>query len=67
MSDVWSPLNPFGGQEPDKIKDFGEDTPMGRAGQPSEVAPSFLFLPCKDSSYMTGQVLHPDGGDTTSS
>ncbi len=64
---IWTPLNPFGGSEPDKIKDFGKDTPMGRAGQPSEVAPSFLFLACKDSSYMTGQVLHPDGGDTTSS
>jgi NAD(P)-dependent dehydrogenase (short-subunit alcohol dehydrogenase family) len=64
---IWTPLNPFGGQEPDRIKDFGKDTPMGRAGQPSEVAPSFLFLACKDSSYMTGQVLHPDGGDTTSS
>ena len=64
---IWTPLNPFGGQEPDKIKDFGKDTPMGRPGQPSEVAPSFLFLACEDSSYMTGQVLHPDGGDTTSS
>ncbi|HEX6661412.1 MAG TPA: SDR family oxidoreductase [Sphingomicrobium sp.] len=64
---IWTPLNPFGGQEPDKIKDFGKDTPMGRAGQPNEVAPSFLFLACKDSSYMTAQVLHPDGGDTTSS
>ncbi len=64
---IWTPLNPFGGQKPDKIKDFGKDTPMGRAGQPNEVAPSFLFLACKDSSYMTGQVLHPDGGDTTSS
>ncbi len=64
---IWTPLNPFGGQEPDKIKDFGKDTPMGRPGQPNEVAPSFLFLACEDSSYMTGQVLHPDGGDTTSS
>jgi NAD(P)-dependent dehydrogenase (short-subunit alcohol dehydrogenase family) len=60
---IWTPLNPFGGQEPDKIKDFGKGTPMGRAGQPSEVAPSFLFLACKDSSYMTGQVLHPNGGE----
>jgi NAD(P)-dependent dehydrogenase (short-subunit alcohol dehydrogenase family) len=64
---IWTPLNPFGGQEPDKIKDFGKDTPMGRPGQPWEVAPSFLFLACEDSSYMTAQVLHPDGGDTTSS
>ena len=35
---------------------------MGRPGQPNEVAPSFLFLACKDSSYMSGQVLHPNGG-----
>ena len=46
---------------------FEANTPMGRPGQPNEVAPSFLFLACEDSSYMTGQVLHPDGGDTTSS
>jgi NAD(P)-dependent dehydrogenase (short-subunit alcohol dehydrogenase family) len=64
---IWTPLNPFGGQEPDKIKDFGKDTPMKRPGQPNEVAPSFLFLACEDSSYMTAQVIHPDGGDTTSS
>ena len=64
---IWTPLNPFGGTEPDKVKDFGKDTPMGRPGQPNEVAPSFLFLACEDSSYMTAQVLHPDGGDTTSS
>jgi NAD(P)-dependent dehydrogenase (short-subunit alcohol dehydrogenase family) len=64
---IWTPLNPFGGQEPEKIPEFGKKTPMGRPGQPNEVAPSFLFLACEDSSYMTAQVLHPDGGDTTSS
>jgi NAD(P)-dependent dehydrogenase (short-subunit alcohol dehydrogenase family) len=64
---IWTPLNPFGGQPPEDVKDFGKDTPMGRPGQPNEVAPSFLFLACEDSSYMTAQVLHPDGGDTTSS
>jgi NAD(P)-dependent dehydrogenase (short-subunit alcohol dehydrogenase family) len=64
---IWTPLNPFGGQPPEDVKTFGKDTPMGRPGQPNEVAPSFLFLACEDSSYMTGQVLHPDGGDTTSS
>ena len=64
---IWTPLNPFGGQDPKKIPEFGKDTPMGRPGQPNEVAPSFLFLACDDSSYMTAQVLHPDGGDTTSS
>ena len=63
---IWTPLNPFGGQPPEKIPEFGKDTPMGRPGQPNEVAPSFLFLACEDSSYMTAQVLHPDGGDTTS-
>jgi NAD(P)-dependent dehydrogenase (short-subunit alcohol dehydrogenase family) len=64
---IWTPLNPFGGQPPEDIPEFGKDTPMGRPGQPNEVAPSFLFLACEDSSYMTAQVLHPDGGDTTSS
>jgi NAD(P)-dependent dehydrogenase (short-subunit alcohol dehydrogenase family) len=64
---IWTPLNPMGGSFPEKVAKFGKDTPMGRPGQPNEVAPSFLFLACEDSSYMTGQVLHPDGGDTTSS
>jgi len=64
---IWTPLNPFGGQPPEDVPEFGKDTPMGRPGQPNEVAPSFLFLACEDASYMTGQVLHPDGGDTTSS
>ncbi len=59
---IWTPLNPFGGQPKEKIPEFGKDTPMGRAGQPNEVAPSFLFLACEDSSYMSGQTLHPNGG-----
>ncbi len=59
---IWTPLNPFGGQPKENIPDFGEDTPMGRPGEPNEVAPSFLFLACEDSSYMSGQVLHPNGG-----
>jgi len=60
---IWTPLNPSGGQPPEKIPDFGKDTPMGRPGQPNEVAPSFLFLACEDASYMSGQVLHPNGGE----
>ena len=64
---IWTPLNPFGGQKPEDIPDFGKDTPMGRPGQPNEVAPSFLFLACEDSSYMIGQILHPNGGDLTAS
>ena len=60
---IWTPLNPFGGKPPEDIPDFGKDTPMGRPGQPNEVAPAFLFLACDDASYMTGQVLHPNGGE----
>ena len=59
---IWTPLNPCGGQPPENMDDFGEDTPMGREGEPNEVAPAFLFLACDDSSYMSGQVLHPNGG-----
>jgi NAD(P)-dependent dehydrogenase (short-subunit alcohol dehydrogenase family) len=59
---IWTPLIPatFPGE---KVETFGSDTPMGRAGQPEEVAPSFVFLASDDSSYMTGQVLHPNGGE----
>ena len=59
---IWTPLNPCGGATEEKLEHFGESTPMGRPGQPNEVAPSFLFLACDDSSYMSGQVLHPNGG-----
>ena len=59
---IWTPLNPMGGATPEKLEHFGENTPMGRPGQPNEVAPAFLFLACEDSSYMSGQVLHPNGG-----
>lgn len=59
---IWTPLNPRGGADADKVRKFGESTPMKRAGEPNEVAPSFLFLACADSSYMSGQVLHPNGG-----
>ena len=59
---IWTPLNPCGGASEEKLAHFGEHTPMGRPGQPNEVAPCFLFLACEDSSYMSGQVLHPNGG-----
>ena len=48
---------------PDQVATFGSDVPLARAGQPSEVATCFLFLASQDSSYMTGQVLHPNGGE----
>lgn len=60
---IWTPLNPMGGASPEKLESFGKSTPMGRPGQPNEVAPCFLFLASEDSSYMTGQVLHPNGGE----
>jgi NAD(P)-dependent dehydrogenase (short-subunit alcohol dehydrogenase family) len=58
---IWTPLIPstFPGE---KVETFGSDVPMKRAGQPEEVAPSFVFLASDDSSYMTGQILHPNGG-----
>jgi len=59
---IWTPLNPSGGASKEKLAHFGEKTPMGRPGQPNEVAPAFLFLACEDSRYMSGQVLHPNGG-----
>lgn len=59
---IWTPLIPSTFDEK-KVEEFGRDTPMGRAGQPDEVAPSFVFLACDDSSYMTGQILHPNGGE----
>lgn len=59
---IWTPLNPRGGAPAEKVEHFGESTPMKRPGEPNEVAPAFLFLACDDSSYMSGQVLHPNGG-----
>lgn len=59
---IWTPLivASFKGK---KVAEFGSDVPLGRAGEPSEVAPSYLFLASEDASYMTGQVLHPNGGE----
>jgi NAD(P)-dependent dehydrogenase (short-subunit alcohol dehydrogenase family) len=59
---IWTPLIPASFPA-DKVETFGSDTPMGRAGQPEEVAPSYVFLASSDSSYITGHVLHPNGGD----
>jgi NAD(P)-dependent dehydrogenase (short-subunit alcohol dehydrogenase family) len=59
---IWTPLIPATMPE-DKVAQFGKDVPMGRAGQPEEVAPCYVFLASDDASYMTGQVLHPNGGN----
>lgn len=58
---IWTPLIPSTFNEQDVAK-FGSDTPMARAGQPDEVAPAYVFLASEDSSYMSGQVLHVNGG-----
>lgn len=59
---IWTPLIPASFDE-GEVEEFGKHSPMGRPGQPNEVAPCHLFLACDDSSYMTGQVLHPNGGE----
>jgi NAD(P)-dependent dehydrogenase (short-subunit alcohol dehydrogenase family) len=59
---VWTPLIPST-FDPDKVAKFGSDVPLKRAGEPEEIAPSFVFLASDDASYMTGQVLHPNGGE----
>ncbi len=58
---IWTPLIPST-FPPDKVQRFGSDVPLNRAGQPEEIAPSYVFLASDDASYMTGQVLHPNGG-----
>jgi NAD(P)-dependent dehydrogenase (short-subunit alcohol dehydrogenase family) len=59
---VWTPLIPstFPAK---KVAEFGSDVPLKRAGEPEEIAPSYVFLASDDASYMTGQVLHPNGGE----
>jgi len=59
---IWTPLivSTF---EQEKIEKFGSETPLGRAGQPSEVAPAYVFLASQDASYITGQIIHVNGGE----
>jgi NAD(P)-dependent dehydrogenase (short-subunit alcohol dehydrogenase family) len=59
---IWTPLIPATFKAK-KVASFGSDVPMGRAGEPAEVAPAFVFLASDDASYITGQVLHPNGGE----
>ena len=59
---VWTPLQPSGGQPPDKLPEFGANTPMGRPGQPAELAPIYVALAASDLSYSTGQVYGATGG-----
>lgn len=58
---IWTPLIPstFNAEQ---VAEFGGDTPMQRPGQPAEVAPAYVYLACADSSYVSGQVIHVNGG-----
>jgi NAD(P)-dependent dehydrogenase (short-subunit alcohol dehydrogenase family) len=59
---IWTPLIPATFPA-ERVATFGADVPMQRAGQPEEVAPSYVFLASDDASYMAGQILHPNGGE----
>lgn len=58
---IWTPLIPSSFSK-EEVRKFGKDVPMRRPGQPKEVAPSYVFLASEDASYMSGQILHPNGG-----
>lgn len=58
----WTPLQPSGGQTQDKVEEFGKATPMGRPGQPAELAPTFVFLASQESSYISGEIFGATGG-----
>ena len=62
---IWTPLQPSKGQPKEKLPHFGQNTPLGRAGQPTEVAPAFVFLTSPESSYVIGETLHVNGGIPT--
>ncbi len=59
---IWTPLIPSTFPE-EKVKEFGSDVPLGRPGQPEEVAPAFVFLASSDAAYITGQIIHVNGGE----
>lgn len=59
---IWTPLIPSTFSE-EEVKEFGKKVPMGRAGQPSEVGPAYVFLASADASYITGQIIHINGGE----
>ena len=58
---IWTPLIPASFSE-EQVQQFGKNTPMGRAGQPEELAPAYVYLASEDSSYVSGQVIHVNGG-----
>jgi NAD(P)-dependent dehydrogenase (short-subunit alcohol dehydrogenase family) len=62
---IWTPLQTAGGQPPEALPEFGEQTPLGRPGQPAELAPAYVFLASGESSYVVGETLNVNGGSPT--
>lgn len=62
---VWTPLQVVGGQPEEVLKEFGASTPLGRPGQPAEMAPAYVFLASQESSYISGETLNANGGTPT--
>ena len=62
---IWTPLQTAGGQPPEALPEFGSQTPFGRAGQPAELAPAYVFLASPESSYVSGETLNVNGGMPT--
>lgn len=62
---IWTPLQPSGGQQPEDLPEFGQSTPLGRAGQPTELAPAYVFLASPESSYVVGATIAVTGGMPT--
>lgn len=60
---IWTPLQVSDGQPKEKLPKFGKDTPLGRAGQPTELAPAYVFLASSESSYVIGETLNVNGGN----
>ena len=62
---IWTPLQVSDGQPKDKLPEFGKNTPLGRVGQPTELAPAYVFLASAESSYVAGETLNVNGGTPT--
>lgn len=62
---IWTPLQTAGGQPAENLPSFGQETPLGRAGQPAELAPAYVFLASQESSYVSGETLNVNGGMPT--
>ena len=62
---IWTPLQSAGGQPTEELPEFGQDSPLGRPGQPAELAPAYVFLASAESSFVVGETLNVNGGSPT--